>query len=1234
MTKTHNHACGLLIRLYSNVLKKCALINLGAMFFAFGFAGSANAENIIIPNDKAVEEGSVNNWDSGDSYTISVSDTAILVGNYTSEINLTNKSFVADEGGRIAIEGSVSAYNNISNKTVSLKNQGISGGIISSTGLVTDTTDANRIKLNFTNFTNNTVAGELNVPNSEMIINGGIIGIAGEQTQKYVFKDLDIGGGTSFSDNTITIYDRREAGTTDGTTEINGGVLYSAGEVAINGGANPLSFSNNNVIISRDNSLSGAGYYLVHGGAIYNKGSMDISGITVSSNRINSQYANGAGIYHTHTSDFSSFSLTNSTITGNQIGVSKEGRGGGLAVYALTTNTTAVNLAGVSFRDNVITVYGDSTEGKAYGGAIYHNAITDEISKMYIGVGDRGSIVFSGNKAVLDAGFSGEAETKGGAIYNGQYGQLEIDASTDQIVFSENYAQKGGAIYNLADNSSKTVGTDSVTSFLQMNVAQDGFLSFSKNSAEMGGAIYNSNRAVTNIAVENGTLEFKENSVSQAGGAIYNKENATFHIDLNNNAEIMMNYNVATDGSAVDGGAIYNDGNIEISGNEVKTVAFNWNDAKTGKGGAIYNSGVVNMEYTNSSQVVIKENKASLGGGIYNTGGEFILFTNTGIGFGNNIADNGGAIYNTDNSKIDLYVDGGNSIIFRGNSASEKGGAIYNDTDSIINLTLSGTSILNFETATDNIYNLGEINVFGTNKNEFLYNSNIEGTGSLNAKEVNFTINNGLIDGAQKLNFANSSITLNGTSVLNVDSLDVFSATNLNITTDAIVNYVGSEASPDIVLAETLSHSGVLNLKDGISSTINVTNLEANGGWVYIDVNKNTSDKIVISGNVSGVTNFTFDGIDQLEKGHKITFAQTNENVNPEDFSFVFDSENYVFIIEQGTSVHDGVMDWYLYRSGAVRTEALNYIILPRAAVEQTRSVMYDVAKNNNTPRVRYEYGYKGTLRKVVDENAKVSLWANPISRISTFKAPSEIDAKIWGVDFGLNVNTSSNGKTGFVVSYRKGDYADGGSDGDYFAYGSRTMDMESVLVGLYYSKYFGNMYFNGSIYGGQQKARMDTDENVRSSTSGIATGLQFETGYTSRLNKRETITPSLRVSYDYVNFDDFTDTLDKKVTIEDIHDIELELGVKYEYQFNNERQYPTTGYIKPSIIQLIENGGEVTIKDIAIDDTLQNETAVRLEMGGEATLMPNFTVGGFGNYTIGSDYNGFEFGGHMRYTW
>ena len=188
MTKTHNHACGLLIRLYSNVLKKCALINLGAMFFAFGFAGSANAENIIIPNDKAVEEGSVNNWDSGDSYTISVSDTAILVGNYTSEINLTNKSFVADEGGRIAIEGSVSAYNNISNKTVSLENQGISGGIISSTGLITNTTDANRIKLNFTNFTNNTVAGELNVPNSEMIINGGIIGIAGEQTQKYVFK--------------------------------------------------------------------------------------------------------------------------------------------------------------------------------------------------------------------------------------------------------------------------------------------------------------------------------------------------------------------------------------------------------------------------------------------------------------------------------------------------------------------------------------------------------------------------------------------------------------------------------------------------------------------------------------------------------------------------------------------------------------------------------------------------------------------------------------------------------------------------------------------------------------------------------------------------------------------------------------------------------------------------------------------------------------------------------------
>ena len=48
----------------------------------------------------------------------------------------------------------------------------------------------------------------------------------------------------------------------------------------------------------------------------------------------------------------------------------------------------------------------------------------------------------------------------------------------------------------------------------------------------------------------------------------------------------------------------------------------------------------------------------------------------------------------------------------------------------------------------------------------------------------------------------------------------------------------------------------------------------------------------------------------------------------------------------------------------------------------------------------------------------------------------------------------------------------------------------------------------------------------------------------------------------------------------------------------------------------------------------LKNETAGRVEIGGEAALLKNFVVGGFGNYTFGSGYSGFAVGGNVRYTW
>ena len=75
-------------------------------------------------------------------------------------------------------------------------------------------------------------------------------------------------------------------------------------------------------------------------------------------------------------------------------------------------------------------------------------------------------------------------------------------------------------------------------------------------------------------------------------------------------------------------------------------------------------------------------------------------------------------------------------------------------------------------------------------------------------------------------------------------------------------------------------------------------------------------------------------------------------------------------------------------------------------------------------------------------------------------------------------------------------------------------------------------------------------------------------------------------------------------------------------------------GYVKGSVVQLLENGGSATVQNVKFDDMLKNETAGRVEVGLDAMLTKNFAIGGFGNYTAGSDYNGFAVGGNMKYTW
>jgi outer membrane autotransporter protein len=140
--------------------------------------------------------------------------------------------------------------------------------------------------------------------------------------------------------------------------------------------------------------------------------------------------------------------------------------------------------------------------------------------------------------------------------------------------------------------------------------------------------------------------------------------------------------------------------------------------------------------------------------------------------------------------------------------------------------------------------------------------------------------------------------------------------------------------------------------------------------------------------------------------------------------------------------------------------------------------------------------------------------------------------------------------------------------------------------------------------------------------------------GYDIKTTKRSVLTPSVKATYDYIKFDDIKDNSGKKVVFDDIHDIELEAGMKFEYQFNEKHQLPTTGYIKPSFVHVVSNGGDVTVNNTIFEDNLEDGNYWRVEIGADADIIRNFSIGGFGNYTSGSGYDAWTIGGHIRYIW
>lgn len=169
------------------------------------------------------------------------------------------------------------------------------------------------------------------------------------------------------------------------------------------------------------------------------------------------------------------------------------------------------------------------------------------------------SIIFS-NTAPL--GF-------GGGMYS-----LDVSPILSNVVFSNNSAPNGGAMYNDGGNNGNS-------NPVLVNVI------FSGNSAaNFGGAMFNdgsfsgtSNPKLSNVA-------FSGNSSGDSGGAMYNDGHSS-----GNSNPVLTNVNFSGNSVGEDGGAMYNDGYSSGNSNPVLTnVTFSGNSANL-DGGAMFNDG-------------------------------------------------------------------------------------------------------------------------------------------------------------------------------------------------------------------------------------------------------------------------------------------------------------------------------------------------------------------------------------------------------------------------------------------------------------------------------------------------------------------------------------------------------------------------------------------------------------------------------------------------------------------
>lgn len=718
--------------------------------------------------------------------------------------------------------------------------------------------------------------------------------------------------------------------------------------------------------------------------------------------------------------------------------------------------------------------------------------------------------------------------------------------------------------------------TDIIKDQTELAVWNEGVLTLinsqisSNSNAENAGALKNDG----DLTISGGS--FTNNRTDLNGGAIYNTNEAVIQ-------GTVFDVNSAT----LSGGAIYNDGTAVLNNNKFKRNTALQN------GGAVYNANDLNLAGN-----AFENNTAPKGGALYNDGTALL----NGNKFTGNTAQEGGAVYNNGEMTI------ANSS-FTDNHATQNGGAIYGNKDltvaadnynSVFKDNSAGLAANDIYMATDT-----KLNLDVKNNGTISFDSGVNGGAGYDI----------LITGDNK-----GAVNLNS-KVENVDVVSVKGA-HLNLKSEENLN--GANLALD---------NATLNIANKKISRLNLGSLSSAGSssFVSLDVNptNNTADYLNINGSVHGTTKLVLNALSRDKPTDSIAFAHATGGGTDKSFDIyrVMGSS-----FKWYTSYNAAGKEWSLLTpEKELAPESLSYLALPSAIIEQNRSMLSSIKDKTDAGKLlrRDDYTYEDGYNGYSLSNA----WINPVFVTSTIDKPVEIDASITGFEAGFDVQTDIFNKLGVFASYRDGAYDLSGNGEDFYSSEKSTIDITSYNLGGYYRFDRHGWWVLATAYAGTQDLEIATNDGVKADTSATQFGGGAEFGYTAILSNSLTLEPSLGVFYSQTDIDDVKDNFGKTASYDSLGYMEIEGGLKLEKSINFSHSQ-TKVYVKPSIVQSIVSGNTAELSALSSQNTFEDQTMGRVELGGRFGITNNLFGYGFWNYTLGSSYDSMAVGAGINYNW